>query len=160
MAPSQALSRILLVAASGLIAPTAWSADSLAQRIEACAQHQDDASRLQCFDHEVSALRAARSGPEAVGDRHAAEPSRPAPVVSPRDKVAVDQPVTARIVSVSKPARVFRIELDNGQVWEQNEHDEYLTLSPGDDAEIKPGALKSFLLRTSSGATTHVHRVR
>jgi hypothetical protein len=69
--------------------------------------------------------------------------------------------VTARVVSVSKTAGgELRMELDNGQVWQENEHDPSLMLSPGDSVQIKPGALKSSILRSPAGVNAKVRRVR
>jgi hypothetical protein len=187
------------VIASTSFTQAAWSADSLAQRIEACAQHQDDAARLKCFDAEAHALRAAataeadhapstaaaRAGhasssatstrtPAAaaarsadaraagnVGEENLAEPSRPSRPAGPRDNPASGQPVSARVVSISRtPTLQRRIELDNGQIWQENEHDKSILLAAGDNVDIQLGALRSFVLRVPSGATTHVRRVR
>ena len=154
------------IVAAGLLAQTAWSADSLAQKIEACAQHRDDASRLQCFDAVAKALRTEPPAKDAVADRHIAEPMRSAPVEKPREKPAaapphVSQPVTAHVVSVAKTSGgELRIELDNGQVWQENEHDPSLMLSAGDSVQIKPGALKSSILRSPVGVNAKVRRVR
>jgi hypothetical protein len=156
----------LSVVAAGLFAQTAWSADSLAKRIEDCARQPEDAARLQCFDRVASALHAGHSDQEAVADRHIAEPSRSAPSEKPREKPTAGepqalQPVAARVVSLSKTAgRERRIELDNGQVWQENEYNASLMLSPGDSVQIRPGTLRSFLLRAPSGFTTKVRRVR
>lgn len=179
MRPPPSLSSLFSVVIACLLAQTAWSADSLAQRIEACAQQRDDAARLRCFDREATTLRAERAPANAaaapattngtaerppanaVADRKTAEPSRPSRTVAARDTPVVDQPVTARIVSISKtPGLERRIELDNGQVWQENEHDKALMLAEGDNVQIKPGALRSFVMRVPSGARTHVRRVR
>jgi hypothetical protein len=192
--------------AGALLAQSAWSADSLAQRIEACAQQQDDTARLKCFDHEVSVMRAGRaSAPSAanaaavglggtttsppaatraapaaagpavsgtaakptlsVAESRAAEPARPARAAAPgpaAEPPAPVGPVTARVVSISTtPAgRELRIELDNGQVWQQNERETYLSLAAGDSVQIKPASFGSFVLRTPSGVTTRVHQMR
>jgi hypothetical protein len=199
---------LLSATASALLAQSAWPADSLAQRIEACARQQDDAARLKCFDHEASVLRtegaarasapaAARIAPvsekaaEGVGAApstgvattsvasaaapagagaapvsaampsraHAPSPAGSAATGTPPEKSA--QPVTARIVSISTtPAGgALRFELDNGQVWQQNERETYLSLAAGDSVQIKAGSFRSFVLRTPSGVTTRVHQV-
>jgi hypothetical protein len=78
-----------------------------------------------------------------------------------RDNPASNQPVTARVISISKtPTLQRRIELDNGQVWQENEHDKSLLLATGDSVQIQSGALRSFVLRAPSGGSTHVRRVR
>jgi hypothetical protein len=157
-----------VVASSLLLAQPAWSADSLAQRIESCAQHPDDAARLSCFDTVAHALRtehAAVPAPvpaKAVAEIKRSETSRPSPDPAPlRDNPASNQPVTARVISISKtPTLQRRIELDNGQVWQENEHDKSLLLAAGDSVQIQSGALRSFVLRAPSGGSTHVRRVR
>jgi hypothetical protein len=176
-----------------MLAPTAWSADTLAQRIEACAQHPDDGARLKCFDEAARALRAehatanpagngmpakamaerATASSNTAGVKRAASAegadtaSAAAPGLSrsavprPRDNPASGQSVTARVIAISKtPALQRRIELDNGQVWQENEHDKSLLLAAGDNVQIQAGALRSFILRVPSGGQTHVRRVR
>ena len=202
-----------VVASTLLLAPMAWSADSLAQKIESCSQYQDDAARLRCFDATARALRAEHSTANAAatastgaarppanaideranssgsGERTAAErastgglaaaaiadaadtasaaapspaePRRASRPAAPLENPPSGQPVTARVVAISKtPTLQRRIELDNGQVWQENEHDKSLLLAAGDSVQIQSGALRSFVLRAPSGGQTHVRRVR
>ena len=159
--------RVLSVVAVALLASKAWAADSLAQRIEACAQQKDDVARLQCFDREASGLRAERAATATRGTAASASPATNPPAhedatsaVAPAAAPA-GQPVSAHVVSVVKlPRRELRIDLDNGQTWQQLEQDDALSLSPGDSVEIKSAALGSFKLRAPSGISTKVRRIR
>jgi hypothetical protein len=184
---SKLVSSLLSAIAGGLLAQSAWPADSLAQKIEACARQQEDAARLKCFDHEASVLRAEGATRRAAAAARAAAPpaaiaattapavtaaraptamsapaATPAPALSGSSPENPAQPLAARIVSISTtPADgALRFELDNGQVWQQNERETYLSLAAGDSVQIKVGSFKSFVLRTPSGVTTRVHQIR
>ena len=155
--------RVLSVVAVALLASRAWAADSLAQRIEACAQQKDDVARLQCFDREASGLRAERVATATRGTAASASPATNPPAHEDAASAAAPagQPVSAHVVSVVKlPRRELRIDLDNGQTWQQLEQDDALSLSPGDSVEIKSAALGSFKLRAPSGVSTKVRRIR
>jgi hypothetical protein len=60
----------------------------------------------------------------------------------------------------SKPYGELVLELDNGQVWEQNEKKSTFLIKVGEGVVIRKAKLGSFMLSTDAGATTRVHRTR
>jgi hypothetical protein len=122
-------------------------AETLRERVEACATHQDDGARLRCFDELAAALpkeKPTEPPPVAEGSR-----PKPPPIQS------------AKIVSVSQPDhRYYRIVLDNDQVWQETEHLADVELAAGQAVRIKAGVLGSFYLISESGRSTRVRRIR
>ena len=67
----------------------------------------------------------------------------------------------AAVAKVSqRPYGEYVIELDNGQVWEQNEKKSAFVIKVGDNVVIRPAKFGSFMLSTEDGATSRVHRTR
>jgi hypothetical protein len=122
-------------------------ADTLRERLEACATHQDEGARLHCFDELAAALSKEKP---AEAPSAAQELRRTTPAVQ-----------SARIVSVAQPdGRYYRIVLDNDQVWQETEHSSYLELKTGQPVRITAGVLGSFYLMVESGRSTRVRRIR
>jgi hypothetical protein len=73
-----------------------------------------------------------------------------------------DALLTARAVKATASAGgpELRIELDNGQVWVENEHKANLSIAVGEEVRIKPAAMGSFVLLAESGLSTRVRRIR
>src|SRR5882724_11311829 len=59
----------------------------------------------------------------------------------------------------AKPYGELVLTLDNGQVWLQNEANTTFIIKVGDGVVIKAAKMGSFMLTTSGGATTRVHRI-
>jgi hypothetical protein len=81
------------------------------------------------------------------------------------DRKAVESPglerLTATVVQVkTRPRGEFVVTLSNGQEWAQKESEKSMHLSVGDQVSIKPGALGSFFLTGTKGASTRVTRVK
>ena len=151
--------------AMGLLGGPA-SADALREQIQACAANQDDAARLRCFDNAAKGLPAAASASAPAVASASAPDSNPAspanaPVRASKPHIEAAPVLVTRVVSVTRPGdREYRIVLDNGQVWQENEHNIDLELAVGDTVRIKAGSLGSFFLRTESGHSTRVRRIR
>jgi hypothetical protein len=76
-------------------------------------------------------------------------------------KADVSQELRARVVSVARPqGKNLRVELENGQVWVENERKDGLNIREGDLVTIKSGLLGSYFLSMDSGVATRVRRVR
>jgi hypothetical protein len=76
-------------------------------------------------------------------------------------KADVSQELRARVVSVARPqGKSLRVELENGQVWVENERKDGLNIREGDLVTIKSGLLGSYFLSMDSGVATRVRRVR
>lgn len=70
--------------------------------------------------------------------------------------------MTGRVVAAKARAGgpELRIELDNGQVWVENEHKSNLVIAAGEAVTIKPASMGSFVLLAKSGLSTRVRRTR
>lgn len=179
-----------LVTLGSLIAfalPLAASSQPSPDAFDVCALEQDGARRLACFDRQIAARRAPAAAPATASAPATAAPSPttpPTPKPLPTRAAESDVGLTARMVSklhperaeAGKPARasiegkvarviprrplISAFELDNGQVWEQNESRDGLRIRPDDTVTISEGPLGGFLLKTNRGETLRVHRVR
>jgi hypothetical protein len=139
--------------------------------VYACAQVQDDAQRLQCYDGAVGRLRQAESAGQVVAvDRqqareierdsfgfHLPSLSRLLPNLEGGDEAIDDVQFTVTRVRVS-PTGYHTFEMDNGQVWTQVEPQGARNVREGDVVTIRRASLGSFRLISSRGGAGH--RVR
>ena len=162
----------IAVAVCALSAP-AFAAGTLEERMAICARIGDNAARLTCFDREMRERQGPDSRPSQLPPAEApkaggAGSATPAPAAAAPARSAASPPpardpepeaFTAKVVSVTRPSgREMRIELDNGQVWRENDRSTEMLLDTGDEVRIRPAALGSFILRAPSGRSTRVHR--
>jgi hypothetical protein len=179
--------KLLSVAALSSLAASAAFAQTLPPGVAACASEKDSLVRLTCFDREVAKYtqRAASVAPTPAAPAAATPPApvvvaAPLPAASPSDdefgvsgKLArkrqeakeVEAPAVkelrAAVMKItSRPYGELVLELDNGQVWEQNEKKSAFVIRVGDNVVIKPAKFGSFMLSTEDGATSRVHRTR
>jgi hypothetical protein len=181
------LSRKTFSAVTLLLAVTAPAfAQDLPQSLLDCSAIQQDSNRLACFDGEIARHKSA-SGSVASTQVPPAQVVPPAPVVAttppqnPKTKedefgvsgqlarkrkeaeAKTEAPLAelrAAVLKVKNKAygeRVF--ELDNGQIWEEIEKKNALSIKAGEQVRITPGAIGSYFLTADSGATTRVRRV-
>jgi len=124
------------------------------QAAQACTRLRDDAARLSCYD---AAMRVAKSAagatkpqsalpPEAVGtdtkasfgdDGRLHTEAKPSP---PKNLAAQVREVTLL------PAGLFRLALDNGQVWDTTQADSALVFKTNDSVIISRRLLGGYLI--------------
>ena len=156
----------------------AAAAQSVSERLAACARIADDGARLACYDRLSAGLAppapaaptadkapsppaAARAGtdvPRRAAASDAADdfglPPKPAP------RVSEDRRRTMIIAEVRRtPTRKLVLYMKNGQVWRQTDSKSLPPVRPGTEATIKKGVLGSYLLRIGRSAI-RVRRVR
>jgi len=69
--------------------------------------------------------------------------------------------VTVHVAAVSfKGSGETVLTLDNGQVWEETEHDSHIPLRAGEDVTIKKGMLGAFYLSSPEVRGLRVKRVK
>ena len=179
--------KLLSVAALSSLAISTAFAQSLPPGVAACASEKDSLIRLTCFDREVAKYTqpAASVAPTPVPPA-VTSPSAPAvvaaqpPVTSPsaddfgvsgklarkrQEAKEAEAPAIRELRGAvtkisSRPYGELFLELDNGQVWEQNEKKSAFVIKVGDNVVIKPAKFGSFMLTTEDGATSRVHRTR
>lgn len=169
--------RVLCIAALAAALPVAALAQTgqptpqVLTDVYACAQMQDDAQRLQCYDAAVGRLRQAESQGQVVAvDRaqaaeierdsfgfHLPSLSRLLPNLEGGDREIDNVQMTVAGVRVS-PTGHHTFEMDNGQVWTQVEPQGARNVRPGDIVTIQRASLGSFRLVSSRGGAGH--RVR
>ena len=154
--------RISIAVVTCCLLAQAFAASSFEDRMGACASVADNTERLACFDREMKANRTAPAPAKAPAAARAATPSEAptqeaAPAIAAQKK-APPKTITAKVVAVTRPTgRDLRIELDNGQVWRETDHNSEIELKPGDEVRVRAAALGSFLLHAPSGRSTRVH---
>ena len=139
--------------------------------VYACAQVQDDAQRLQCYDGAVGRLRQAETQGQVVAvDRAQAQEierdsfgfslpslSRLMPNLEGDRDVIDNVEMTVARVRVG-PTGIHTFEMENGQVWTQLDPENARNVRAGDMVTIRRASLGSFRLISSRGGAGH--RVR
>lgn len=140
--------------------------------VYSCAQIQDDAQRLQCYDGAVGRLRQAETQGQVVAvDRaqaqeierdsfgfHLPSLSRILPSLGGDNDEVIDnvEMTVARVRASQTGYHTF--EMENGQVWTQVEPGNARNVRTGDVVTIRRASLGSFRLISSRGGAGH--RVR
>lgn len=125
-------------------------------RLAACARIGDDTTRLACYDALAGrTLTAAPASASPAAPVAAGTAAVPTPAPAPRDPVAAfgdrGQLPAAQAARLQQPRRVnfhlskveplpgglFRLTMDNGQVWATRESDWALDFSVGDEVTIQ-----------------------
>ena len=172
----------VLCAAAVLCAPLGAGAQTLTERLRACASEKNEARRLACYDRET-----ARDG-EGASAKSAETPAAPATVAGPAqpaeearvepakekfgyrgsiarkeiDERAAADPGVDRLEATvtelsTRPLGQLVLTLDNGQVWAQKTADS-APIKVGDRVVIKKASFGSFLLVAPNKRTTRVTR--
>jgi len=157
--PGLTLIAFLALLAVPCVRVTAAAAE-LPAGLARCADERNDDVRLRCFDHEISVWRAEAA--PAPQKRNAEPAGEPFPLRREGSEKAAPGPtVQAHLTGVSTLADDrLSFQLDNGQVWVQNESRSGFPSSVGDPVTIKKGALGSIWLMTDKRWGTRVRRVR
>jgi hypothetical protein len=146
-----------------------------------CADIQDGAERLACYDAEHEAARrknetpppapsdpsrAGSNPPPAPGREVSADTDVAVPADAPAEfgkKEMVDRPaeyIEASIEKVTEAGGLDYLTLDNGQVWREIQ-DSHLRFRPGGKVTISEGVLSSFDLKLQGyNKIAKVKRVR
>ncbi len=140
-----------------------------------CAEVQDNAARLACYDEAVGRLREAETAGQIVAlDREGVDGLQ-------RDSFGFSLPNFARLIpgigaGDNDGAALERIEMQvdriinlpygrhnfvmsNGQTWAQTEAQATVNIRVGDTVTVRRAAMGSFLLSPARGGAAHrVHR--
>ncbi len=125
------------------------------QAAQACTRLGDDAARLSCYDSAMGRSRSAsgeakpQSAPPtaAVGTESQAKPSLP-------------KKLSAQVREVTVlPAGLYRLALDNGQVWDTTQAASALAFKANDAVTITQGLLGSHQI-SLAGHSTSVSVIR
>jgi hypothetical protein len=160
----------------------AAAAQSPADAFDLCAREQNPTARLACFDQQILARHAAKSSLASTAATTAATPS--ATVMAPKTlpDTQSDVGLDARQLRRQHPERaageaatgiesvvvkvierrplISAFELANGQVWEQSETLTGRWIRPNEHVTIRKGAMGGFTLKSASGVSVRVHRLK
>ncbi len=138
-----------------------------------CAEQNDDAQRLACYDAAFGKPRATVSRPvvpapapsQTAAVRPAEVPVAPATIQKPEPRKDEAAPRATRVDSKIASLRRLRdnryeLTLANGEVWAQLEPDPRAEMAVGDAITIRPALMGSFMLETASGLRIRVKRVK
>jgi hypothetical protein len=160
-----------LIPASALAQTETAPTPQVLTDVYSCAQVQDDAQRLQCYDGAVGRLRQAETQGQVVAvDRaqaadierdsfgfHLPSLGRLLPNLEGGDRVIDNVEMTVAVVRRS-PTGYHTFQMENGQIWTQVEPDSARNVRAGDVITIERASLGSFRLSSSRGGAAH--RVR
>jgi hypothetical protein len=153
------------------------AAQSTRDAFDLCASEQEPAERLACFDKQILVRRAAIASrlPNAAPSVAA---SVPKPLPDAHSDVGLDaRQVRQRHPELAAEGAAFSIdsvvvkvtelrplismfELANGQVWEQSETLSGRWIRPDEHVTIRKGAMGGFTLKSASGVSVRVHRLK
>jgi hypothetical protein len=182
------MTRKLLALLAAFLVAQAAQAETLEDRLRACANESDDAARLACFDKAAEVDAPAAPVAVEVAPKAPAEPVAPeaatkappqavaaeaAPTAAPRaapdpvaefgqeaDREDEIREISARVVEVGKRTRgEYIITLDNGQVWTEKNAEPYLRIKVGDTVRIKRIKMGGYRLVGRGNRATAVIRV-
>ncbi|HEY2676230.1 MAG TPA: hypothetical protein VGI65_04620 [Steroidobacteraceae bacterium] len=120
------------------------------QAVQACTRLAADSARLSCYDTAMG-----RPGPAAS----AANP-QPAPLTTAAGTTNSPKNLSAQVREVTPlPAGLYRLTLDNGQVWDTTQADSALMFKVNDAVTITRGLLGGHQI-SLAGHNTSVSVIR
>lgn len=140
------------------------TADTLPPQLEACASLRRDAERLSCFDKAIAAIRRG----EAPGKELSPENMFGATTVIAQPEPGSDKDQREELRQISGTVTSLRhtddgmiiVELDNGQVWRQQDSNVRLMVATGDKVTVVRASLGTFRITDKSGRFARFKRVR
>jgi hypothetical protein len=112
---------------------------------QACARLSDDAARLACYDAAFGVAKAPAARPSGVGKPDAQVKFGDYGQLHPDTKADLPKNLTVQVRQVtSLPNGLYRLTLDNGQVWRTAQADWALTFKANDAVTISRMALGGY----------------
>ena len=144
--------------------PSMAAPGALPPQLEACASLLRDAERLTCYDKAIAAIRRG----EEPGKELSAENMFGASTGIARptaDEDAVKREELRQIIGTVTSLRsaddgMIILELDNGQVWRQQDSNVRLMVSKGDTVTVVRASLGTFRITDKTGRFARFKRVR
>jgi hypothetical protein len=141
----------------------AYAAEPLPASLEACAALLRDAERLACYDQAVEALKSGKAD-TPVSAENMFGASGEIAAGSP-DSRSVKREELKQISGIVTSLRrtndgMILIELDNGQVWRQQDSDTRMMVATGDRVTIVRASMGTFRIADKTGRFARFKRVR
>jgi hypothetical protein len=143
-----------------LLSSGVTAAERLPQAIEACATLRRDAERLACFDKAVAALQAGETTTAVTAENMFGASTETArrPQEPQREEL---QQISGIVTSLrTTDGGMIILELDNGQVWRQQDSDVRMMVAKGDTVTIVRASMGTFRIADKSGRFARFKRVR
>lgn len=153
-----------LLLALGACGAEGATATSVPATLKVCMKIARDSERLQCYDRAVAALDTGGTGtegtigPEEVFGAKGSGSARRADAAAPEREELDSITSTVRSVSSIGPG-LLELELDNGQVWLQQEA-KSLKIDVGDRVTVTRAALGTFRVVDTRGRFARFTRIR
>jgi hypothetical protein len=142
---------------------SAPGAEPLPAPFEACATLLRDAERLACYDRAVADLKSGNPGTPVSAEnmfgatRETAGGSPGSPGVKREELKQISGIVTS--LRHTNDGMIL-IELDNGQVWRQQDSDMRMMVATGDPVTIVRASMGTFRIADKTGRFARFKRVR
>lgn len=134
--------------------------------LQACTRLSDDRTRLSCYDAAMGMTKPAtgasgsRASPACATQTDGQERFGDDGRLHTEPKAALPKNLTMRVLqAMSLPAGLYRLSLDNGQVWDTTQADSALAFQANDVVTISRLLLGGYQM-SLAGHTTSVSAVR
>lgn len=128
--------------------------------LQACTRLADDAARLSCFDAAMSTSKSASGAAQLQSATQAAAVAEPQANFGYESKLQTNTDGSLKILSarVREAVRLngdlYRLTLDNGQVWNTKQADSALVFKTNDAITITRGWLGSYYISLAGHNTS------
>jgi hypothetical protein len=147
-----------------LLIPSVHSAEALPSQLQPCVSLQRDAERLACYDKAVANLLSGNDAAKPVSAENMFG-ANTAITGSGDRKSEVKREELRQISGTVTSLRhtddgMIVLELDNGQVWRQQDAQVRLMVATGDQVTIMRASLGTFRITDKTGRFARFKRVR
>jgi len=127
---------------------------------QACARLGDDVSRLACYDAALRVAKPPTARPSGVARTETSAKFGDNGQLHPESKADLPKNLTAQVQQVTPlPAGLYRLALDNGQVWRTTQADLALAFKANDMVTITRRVLGGYEI-SLAGHSTSVNATR
>lgn len=149
--------------AAASLGVAAQAAEPLPPQLEPCVSLRRDAERLACYDKAIANMLSGdeKAAPASAENMFGAN-SGNAPVAPAADVKREElRQISGKVTSLRRTDDgMIVLELDNGQVWRQQDSGIHLMVSAGDTVTIQRASLGTFRLADKTGRFARFKRVR
>lgn len=154
----------MAAAISGFGMSVPASAETLPLHLQACVSLQRDTERLACYDKAVANMLSGDQGAKPVSAENMFGAStgiaRPGSEQQPVKREELRQ-ISGTVTSLHHTSDgMIVLELDNGQVWRQQDAEVKLVMATGDPVTVVRASLGTFRIADKSGRFARFKRVR
>jgi hypothetical protein len=140
------------------------AAEPLPAHIEACISLRRDSERLACYDKAVAIMQAdGQIAPPPSAENMFGANSENAEKADANAKVKREelQQISGKVTSLRRmDDGMIQLELDNGQVWRQQDADVRLLVETGDKVTVVRASMGTFRIADKTGRFARFRRVR